>query len=175
MPGSPKRHHKLDLDFSVKAYPVDKNPTRAARAAPHSRGGRALNTTSIAPRSHLERGISVSIFRREKFQLVAHAGARAKHRMRGQFQHAVTLQRNPGNPEGSDVLLKVHDVFFAVEKDQVDRKQHADRVDPVRGDDPEAAPRTRPLARFSEEADQPAKIGIGHRDIRRDESLARPI
>jgi hypothetical protein len=69
----------------------------------------------------------------------------------------------------------MHNVLFPIEKNQVDREQHADGMDPVRGDNPEAAPRSRPLSGLSEKTHQPPKIGIGHRNVRSDESLARPI
>ena len=73
------------------------------------------------------------------------------------------------------MFLKAHDVLFPVEKNQIDREQHTDRVHPVRGYDPKTLTRARPSPGFSQQTYQPAKIGIGHRYIGGDKALARSI
>ena len=71
------------------------------------------------------------------------------------------------------MLLDVHHALFAVEKHEIDREHHAERVHAVAGNDPQAAAGAIPRARLAEQADETAHVGIRGAHFRGHEAIAR--
>jgi Glycosyltransferase family 87 len=76
---------------------------------------------------------------RRNFEAVSDLSTGAVDRVRGKFQDAFRPQRNPGNAKWANVFFYVHNLFFLAQKNQVDRKQHPDRMHATRGDDPQTS------------------------------------
>ena len=109
----------------------------------------------------------------DDFELVADACARAADGMSGKLKDAARVEANFGDAERADVLLDVHHALFAIEKHEIDREHHAERVHAVAGNDPEAAARAIPRARLAEQADETAHVGIRGAHFRGNEAIPR--
>jgi hypothetical protein len=74
---------------------------------------------------------------RANHQPIAHLRLRSVNGVRRQFQHAGRLSSNRGNPKSAEMLDEMYDPQLFVEVYEVDRKEHADRVDAARWNHPD--------------------------------------
>jgi hypothetical protein len=70
-------------------------------------------------------------------QAIAHLRLRTVNRVRRELQHARGLSPDRGNPESAEMLDEMNDTRFLVEVYEIDRKEHADRVNAARWNHPD--------------------------------------
>jgi len=73
------------------------------------------------------------------------------------------------------VLLDSNDLFVLIKKDQVDWKQHSDRVHAAGRNDPEARSEASPPLCLPKQSYEPAHVAVRHRCFRSNERLARLV
>ena len=71
------------------------------------------------------------------------------------------------------MLFKMHDLFLLIQKNQINRKQHTNRMDATGRHDPKPGTQSRPALRFAKQPDQPPQITIGNHRFCSDEGLPR--
>ena len=109
----------------------------------------------------------------DDFELIADACAGAADGVSGKLEDAARVEANFGDAERANVLFDVHHPLFAIEKHEIDREHHAERVHAVAGNDPQAAAGAIPRARLAEQADETAHVGIRGAHFRGHEAIAR--
>jgi hypothetical protein len=73
------------------------------------------------------------------------------------------------------VFLDVHDPFFLADENQVNRKEHPDRMHTAGGYDPQTSAKLRPALGFSKEADETKQIAVGNGRLSGQKSFARLV
>jgi hypothetical protein len=88
------------------------------------------------------------------------------------LKHAFCLEAHFGDSKWANVLLHLNNREIPIKENQVDRVQHADGMNPVRRNYPQAVSRASPALSRSQQAHESAEITIGHCSMRRYKSLA---
>ncbi len=107
--------------------------------------------------------------------MVPHLRPGSIDRVGRKLQHAAGFERDLGNAKGTNVFFQVHDFFLFVQENQVNGKEHPDRVNAPRGNDPQSRAKPGPPLGLPEQADQPAHIAVRDERLRCHERLSRLV